>query len=216
MTESPQMPWGMKNGQKLLRFLLRFIIRLDAQGLERLPLHGPAMITPNHTSWLDVLLLAAYSPCPPVTFAADKWDRVPLLNLLFRHFGQAIFVNRGAPDLTALRAALQVLKEGRVLGLAPEGTRSHDGILQQGHDGAAWIAGRTDTTLVPVAMWGHERMTVSWGRLRRPLVHMHVGEPYDLPPGARKARAKDLPQYTEIIMHKIAAMLPPEQRGPYA
>jgi len=216
MTESPQMPWGMKNGQKIVRFLLKFIIRLDTQGLERLPLHGPAMITPNHTSWLDVILLAAYSPVPPVTFAADKWDRIPLLNLLFRHFGQAIFVHRGTPDLTALRAALQVLKEDRVLGVAPEGTRSHDGILQKGHNGAAWLAGRTGATIAPVAMWGHERMTESWTRLRRPLVHMHAGEAYQLPTEARKARSKDLPQYTEIIMRKIADMLPPEQRGPYA
>ena len=212
---SPKIPYGMKTGQKIVRLLLRLFVRMDVKGLQYLPLYGPAMITPNHTSWLDVILMAVFSPVPPVTFAADKWDQIPLLNLLFRHFGQAIFVHRGAPDLTALRAALQVLKEKRVLGVAPEGTRSHDGILQQGHDGAAWLAGRTGATIVPVAMWGHEQMTASWVRLRRPLVHMHVGESYRLPPEARKARSKDLPRYTEIIMYKIADMLPPEQRGPY-
>ena len=214
--EAPKMPLGMVTGQKIVRLLLRLIICLDLKGLQHMPLSGPAIITPNHTSWLDIFLVAAYCPVPPITLAADKWNRIPGVNLLLRHFGQAIFVNRGEVDRTALRASLQVLKEDRVLGLAPEGTRSHDGILQKGHDGAAWLAGRTDATLVPVAMWGHERMTASWLRLRRPVVHMHVSEAYRLPPKTRKARSKDLPQYTEIIMHKIAVMLPAEQRGPYS
>ncbi len=216
MIEAPKMPLGMVTGQKIVRLLLRLIVRLDVKGLQHMPLSGPAIITSNHTSWLDIFLMAAYCPVPPVTLAAEKWERVPGVNLLLRHFGQAIFVNRGEVDRTALRASLQVLKEERILGLAPEGTRSHNGILQKGHDGAAWLAGRTDATLVPVAMWGHERMTASWVRLRRPLVHMHVGESYRLPQKARKARSKDLSQYTEIIMHKIAELLPVEQRGPYA
>ncbi len=216
MIEAPKMPLGMVTGQKIVRLLLRLIVRLDVKGLQHMPLSGPAIITPNHTSWLDIFLMAAYCPVPPVTLAAEKWERIPGVNLLLRHFGQAIFVNRGEVDRTALRASLQVLKEERILGLAPEGTRSHNGILQKGHDGAAWLAGRTDATLVPVAMWGHERMTASWVRLRRPLVHMHVGESYRLPQKARKARSKDLSQYTEIIMHKIAELLPVEQRGPYA
>ncbi len=216
MTESPKIPFGMKTGQKIVRLLIRFFVNMDVEGLQHLPLHGPAIITPNHTSWFDVILMAVYCPVPPVTFAADKWDRIPGLNLLFRHFGQAIFVNRGEADLAAYRAALQVLQEGRILGLAPEGTRSHDGILQKGHDGAVRLAARTDATIAPVAMWGHETMTASWMRLRRPLVHMHIGETYQLPPEARKARSKDLPLYTEIIMRKIAVLLPVEQRGPYA
>ena len=216
MIEAPKMPLGMVTAQKIVRLLLRLIVRMDVKGLQHMPLSGPAIITPNHTSWLDIFLMAVYSPVPPVALAADKWNRIPGVNLLLRHFGQAIFVNRGEVDRTALRASLQVLKEERILGLAPEGTRSHDGILQKGHDGAAWLAGRTDVTLVPVAMWGHEEMTASWVRLRRPLVHMHVGESYRLPQKARKARSKDLPQYTEIIMHKIADLLPVEQRGPYA
>lgn len=217
MTEQAlKMPLGMKTGQKIIRLLLKLVVRLDVEGLHYLPLSGPAMITPNHTSWLDVFLMFAYSPSPPATLAAEYWARIPGVNVIFRYFGQAIFVNRGEVDRSALREALQVLKEGRILGLAPEGTRSRNGVLQQGHDGAAWLAGRTDSSIVPVALWGHEAMTDYWKRLRRPQVYMHVGVPYRLPPEARKARAKDLPEYTEVIMNKIAAMLPAEQRGPYA
>ncbi len=217
MTEQAlNMPLGMKTGQKIIRLLLKLVVRLDAEGLHYLPTSGPAMITSNHTSWLDVFVMFACSPAPPATLAAEYWARIPVVNVIFRHFGQAIFVNRGEVDRSALRESLQVLQDGRILGLAPEGTRSHDGVLQEGHDGAAWLAGRTDSLIVPVAMWGHERMTDYWKRLRRPQVYLRVGEPYRLPPETRKARAKDLPEYTTVIMVKIAELLPPEQRGPYA
>lgn len=201
----------------MLRVLLRLLVKVDVQGLEYMPDHGPAILTPNHVAWLDVVLMPAYSKVPPVTFAAEKWGRAPLINHLFRHFGQAIFVNRGAPDRRALQAALEVLKRGGVLGLAPEGTRSHDGILRKGHDGAAWLASRSDALIVPIAMWGHEDVVRGhWLRLRRPEVHFHVGEPFKLPPEARKARSRELKVYTEMIMRRIAALLPPDRRGYYA
>ena len=216
-SQAIKIPWGWTFGQRVLRVLLRLLVKLDVQGLEHMPDHGPAIITPNHVGWLDVILMPAYSKVPPVTFAGEKWARVPVLNHLFRHFGQAIFVNRGAPDKRALKAAMDVLKRGGVLGLAPEGTRSHDGILRKGHDGAAWLASRTDALIVPIAMWGHEDVIRgNWLRLRRPEVHFHVGEPYKLPPEARKARSREMGVYTEMIMRRIAAMLPPDRRGYYA
>ncbi len=209
-------PLGWDFVQRMLRFLFQFFIRLDAQGLEHLPETGPAILAPNHVNWFDVILIATFSKTPPVTFAADKWDKVPLVNFLLRHFGQAIFVHRGAPDRQALTTALRALKAGRVLGVAPEGTRSHDGILRKGHDGAAWLASRSDAQIVPIAMWGHENIILDWLHLRRPRVHFHVGEPFRLPPEARKARSRDMGPYTDIIMHRIAEMLPPERRGYYA
>jgi 1-acyl-sn-glycerol-3-phosphate acyltransferase len=210
------MPWGWRLGQRVLRFLLRILVKLDVQGVEHMPERGPAIITPNHVNWLDVILMPAYSKVPPVTLAGEKWGRMPVINHLFRHFGQAIFVNRGAPDRRALKAAQEVLEQGRVLGIAPEGTRSHDGILRKGHDGAAWLASRTNAVIVPVAMWGHEHIFHQWLRLRRPEVHFHVGEPYRLPPEAAQARSREMRPYTEMIMRRIASMLPPERRGYYA
>ncbi len=220
MTDSTELspvikPAGWDFIQRLLRFLFKFIIHEDAQGLEYLPDRGPAILTPNHVAWFDVILMATYSKVPPVTFAADKWGRIPVINWLFRHFGQAIFVNRGAPDKQALMEALAELQAGRVLGVAPEGTRSHDGILRKGHDGAAWLASRSDAEIIPIAMWGHEHIISDWLHLRRPHVHFHVAEPFHLPPEAREARTRKLRIYTDMIMHRIAAMLPPDRRGYY-
>lgn len=216
MTEPLTVPRGLRVLQALLRFLLRLMMRLDVQGLEYLPEHGPAILTTNHVSWLDVPLIGAFCKAPAATFAADKWDGFPVIGWALAYYGQAIWVRRGEIDRKALTAAIHFLRKGGVLGLAPEGTRSHDGILRQAHDGIVWLAARTDAQIVPVALWGHEDVTGHWRRLRRPLVHLHVGEPFYLPPAAREARSRDLEAYTDMIMRRIAALLPPDRRGYYA
>ncbi|NOX62314.1 MAG: 1-acyl-sn-glycerol-3-phosphate acyltransferase [Chloroflexi bacterium] len=215
MTQPQRQPLIVILGRYLARFLLRVLTRLDAQGLENFPETGPAILTPNHVVWSDVVFIFAYVKSPVVTFAAEKWETRPILGWLFRTFGNAIFVHRGEIDRKAILAAIRALKNGAVLGVAPEGTRSYDGILRKGHDGAAWLAARTDATIVPIAIWGHENMERDWLRLHRPVVHMRVGEPYKLPPEARQARAHDMDIYTDMIMRKIAELLPPERRGEY-
>lgn len=218
MNDAPVIkPAGWDFVQRILHFLFSVLFKMDVQGLDNFPARGPAIISPNHVSWFDVVFLAGYAKTPPVTFAAEKWEKAPVINWLFRHFGQAIFVNRGAPDKHALMAAMSALKAGRVLGVAPEGTRSHDGILRKGHDGAAWLASRTDAVIVPIAMWGHENIIRGhWLHLRRPPIHIRVGEPFHLPPEARRTHSRDIGPYTAMIMQRIAALLPPERRGDYA
>ncbi|RME81997.1 MAG: 1-acyl-sn-glycerol-3-phosphate acyltransferase [Caldilineae bacterium] len=209
-------PKGFRLAQKLLRVLLRLLTRLDVEGLEHLPARGPAILTTNHVVWTDVAFVAAFAKAAPVTLAAEKWEGVPLIGWLLAHFGQAIFVHRGEPDRHALMAVLKALQEGNVLGIAPEGTRSYTGILQEGKDGTAWLASRTGALLVPVVVWGHEHMFSDLLHLRRAHVHFRVGRPYRLPEEARRARSRDLKQYTEMIMRRMAELLPPERRGIYA
>ena len=210
-------PAGWKTFQRLLRILIALLFRVDVQGIENFPASGPALIAPNHVNWMDVIFLAAYSKAAPVTFAANKWEQVPGVSWILRHLGQAIFVHRGAPDKHALRAAMNALRTGKVLGIAPEGTRSHDGVLRKGHDGAAWLASRTGAIITPIAIWGHENVISGhWLRLQRPHIHIRAGEPFHLPPEARQARGREMGPYTEMIMRRIAALLPPERRGFYA
>lgn len=217
MTTHPSSrPFYYRLAQAIVRFLVRLLTRLDVQGLENLPATGPAILAPNHVVWFDVVPIFAYTKAPVVTFAAEKWEHHPLVGPLMRYLGNAIFVQRGEVDRRALQAAVQALKEGKVIGVAPEGTRSYTGILRKGRDGAAWLAGRTNATIVPIAIWGHEHITADWKRLRRPVVHMRIGEPFKLPPEAAQARSRDLEPYTEQIMRRIAALLPPDRRGPYA
>lgn len=208
--------YGLDLLRGLIRLLLRLLTRLDISGLEHIPDRGPAVLTINHVSWSDVPITAGFSRGPIASFSAEKWEHSPLLSPLLNYFGNAIYVQRGEIDRRALQAALEWLQAGGILGLAPEGTRSHDGILRQAHDGLAWLAGRSDALIVPFVIWGHENLLADWKRLRRPTVFIRVGEPFRLPPEAAQARSRDLKPYTDLIMHHLAALLPPERRGDYA
>ena len=118
-------------------------------------------------------------------------------------------------DRHALRAALKVLKEGGAVGLAPEGTRSKVGQLQQAKDGAAYLASRTGATIVLAAVTGTENMLSDLKRLRRGRIKVVIGEPFKLPSFQGVARGSLLATYTELIMCRLAALLPESYRGYY-
>jgi 1-acyl-sn-glycerol-3-phosphate acyltransferase len=216
MSHPQHLSFGFRVIQKLTRLLLHILTQLDVDGIERLPEQGPAILCPNHVAWTDAVVVLAYVRGTTTAFAADKWEKRFPINLLMRYFGRAIFVHRGEVDRQALGKALEVLKQGGILGVAPEGTRSYSGVLAKGHDGAVYLASRTDACLVPIAISGHESAMSEWKKLRRPRIVFRVGEPFHLPSEARRARASELPAYTDSLMRRIAAMLPPERRGPYA
>jgi 1-acyl-sn-glycerol-3-phosphate acyltransferase len=128
----------------------------------------------------------------------------------------AIFVNRGEVDRKALRQALAVLEGGGVLGLAPEGTRSKTGAMQQGRSGAAYMAYRTGVKLLPIVATGQENVFPSLWRLRRARVLVVFGPAFEPPPVEGKASAAQVHAFAEEIMYRLAAILPPEYRGVYA
>jgi 1-acyl-sn-glycerol-3-phosphate acyltransferase len=124
-------------------------------------------------------------------------------------------VKRGEIDRQALRQARAVLERGEVLGVAPEGTRSRvTHSLQEGKTGAAYLATRANVPLVPVALTGTQHVKPNVLHLHRTQVQAVVGKPFRLPTD-RHARSQQLQEYTELIMHKIAELLPEEYQGVY-
>jgi 1-acyl-sn-glycerol-3-phosphate acyltransferase len=190
-------------------FLLRILSRLEIEGLEYVPSQGPYLLLVNHLHWLDPPALAVAFPYRSHLFAAEKWERRFLLL-------DAIFVNRGEVDRQALRKAMAVLRGGGVLGMAPEGTRSKTGGLQQGHSGAAYMAFRTGARLVPTVITGQEKVFPSLLRLRRATVHVVFGPPFAPPPVEGRANSAQVHEFSEEIMYRMAAMLPAEYRGVYS
>ena len=185
-------------------------------GLENVPPDGPFISVSNHTHWLDPPLIMTSLPRRVYPLAADKWRRRPVIGQLMASVG-AIFIVRGEVDRQALRKAIDVLKQGKVLGIAPEGTRSKTGALQRGRSGAAYIACLTGVPLLPVGVIGIEKALGELRRLRRPQVKVAIGQPFTLPPLPREAGGKSEPlkQYTTQIMDRIAKLLPEEYRGVY-
>lgn len=200
-----------------LRGLTGLFCRVDGASLARIPRRGPLILVTNHVNFLDVpLLYTRLLPRPVTGWAkAETWDR-PAMAFLFNLWG-GIPIRRGEVDLTALRRALQALAQGKILAVAPEGTRSGTGVLRRGHSGVVLLALRSGAPLLPMVYYGGEKFHQNLRRLRRTEFHIVVGRPFYM-----KAPANGLPSrserqaMTDEIMYQLAAMLPPPYRGFYA
>lgn len=200
----------------LALFLLHLLSRFEVHGAERVPRSGATMYVMNHLHWTDPVIGFVVVNRHGYMFAADKWENHWFIGRILRFTQQVIFVARGEVDRKALGQALDVLKQGHMLGIAPEGTRSKTNALQPGREGPAYLASRTGAVIVPVGAYGQEQSEKYWKRLRRPHIVVNVGEPFMLPGTPNKAKGAQLIAYTDEIMRRIAALLPPAYRGVYA
>jgi 1-acyl-sn-glycerol-3-phosphate acyltransferase len=164
---------------------------------------------------LDLPVVFAVVPRRQTVFAANKW-RGKFAGWLMQIFADAIFVERGEPDRQAIAKALEVVRLGGALGVAPEGTRSRTGGLIDGKPGTVYLASRSGAPILPMVVWGQERAMRQWAHLRRAEIHVRIAEPMILPPGAEQARSVELASYTDQLMLTLARMLPREYRGVYA
>jgi len=215
-TYSTKMQGRYRTIRAIFGFLLHILSRVEIQGLERIPEQGPYLLLTNHLHLLDSPVLMVAFPHRAYVFAAEKRRNHWFYGPLFRSL-DAIWVKRGEVDRAALRKAFAVLEGGGILGLAPEGTRSKTGAMQQGHGGAAYMAFRTGARLVPVVVTGQEKIFSSLRHLRRATVRIAFGPEFAPPPPAEggKASSAEVRAFTDEIMYRLAALLPPEYRGVY-
>jgi 1-acyl-sn-glycerol-3-phosphate acyltransferase len=125
-----------------------------------------------------------------------------------------IWLHRGRPDKRALRAALDGLAEGRVIVIAPEGRYSLSGALEEGTNGAAFLAYKSGASILPIAITGTENDNV-YGhvkKIRRAPVHIRVGEMFRLTEQP-SARREAMNEGTSQIMAALADLLPKKYRG---
>lgn len=205
------------------RIITRGLSRIAIEGaIDEIPHVGPVIIASNHASNLDVMVIGSWlTPrlgrrihwlgkkevfeWPIVGWAATRGGVHP--------------VDRGTADVEAFRLASRILDEGNILFVFPEGTRSPDGALQVGLDGVAALAMRTGAPIVPLGISGSSRVWAKGQKIPRPGGHVtvRVGSPFLpadlLPQGTDRRAAKTLA--TNLIMERIAALLPPSQRGVY-
>jgi 1-acyl-sn-glycerol-3-phosphate acyltransferase len=200
----------------ILKLIARILVRFEVEGIENLPSQGPYIMTTNHVSVYDVALVFAWLGGEDISgWAAEKWQKHPLAGPLLR-LGGGVFIQRGEVDRGALKAAIQWLRAGKVWGMAPEGTRSYDGVLRRGKTGVAYLADSSGAPVVPMALLGAENITSSLKRLRRQRVKLRIGKPFTLPPLDEDNRTASLRANSDEVMCRIAALLPEEKHGLYA
>ncbi len=200
---------------ELIRWIIAFpilsiVARIRLKGQYNVPKHGPFLIAANHLSWTDIPLIPLLLPGKVVFMAKEEYFSSRIAWLV--RFMGAFPVKRGEGDRQALRAAEEQLKKGNVVVLFPEGTRSKTGVMAKGHAGLGMIALRSGVPVIPVAIWGSEKVLKEFG----PKVIISYGEPIVFKPKGTKMTREDIDNATEQTMRAIAAMLPPEYRGAYS
>jgi 1-acyl-sn-glycerol-3-phosphate acyltransferase len=159
--------------------LMRTWFRIRLEGEEHIPEAGPVILASNHRSNMDPVLLAS-AVRRPVAFMAKAELFVGPLGWIMRWIGQ-FPVRRGGIDREALRRTDAVLARGSMLGLFPEGTRG-DGGFSAVHPGLAYIVVRQRCPVLPVAIFGTERVRRRFGWLPfASPVRIVVGPAIDLP-----------------------------------
>jgi 1-acyl-sn-glycerol-3-phosphate acyltransferase len=198
--------WVLK---AVLSPIFYFFWRIDVVGRENIPKSGPVILAPNHTSFCDSFFLPLVLR-RRVTFVAkaeyfDSWKTA----WFFRAAGQIPMHRQGgSASERALAAARDVLSEGGVLGIYPEGTRSPDGRLYRGHTGVARLALQCAAPVVPVGMTGTTEIQPIGSRMMRPFKKVRVafGAPLKLGHGADSSA-------DPLVLRRIADELMFEIRG---
>ena len=198
----------------LIKHFFRIICRVDDSQLGRVPKTGPLILAANHINAIEVPVVFTHLQPRPITGMAkiETWDN-PFKGWLFSLWG-AIPVERGTADLSAFRKSLEALSAGRILAIAPEGTRSYDGQLGPGNTGIIMLAVRSQAPVLPMVFYGHENFWENLKHLRRTDIHIAVGRPFNVDPSALDREARH--QAVGEIMYQLAQLLPSEYRGVYA
>ena len=214
--------WLIRGTAVVARTVTRCLARVRISGaLDAVPREGPLIIVSNHVSNADGVLVGAW--LTPRLGRRIHWlgkremTEWPLVGP-FVLAGSVHPVDRANVDIDVFRLLLRILEAGNVVVVFPEGTRSASGAMQPARDGVAMLALRSGARILPVGVIDTDRF---WprGKVPRPgrRVEMRVGEPFlladVLPPGLDRRTAKAAA--TDLIMRRIAALLPARQRGVY-
>jgi 1-acyl-sn-glycerol-3-phosphate acyltransferase len=203
----------------LLRGIMRLLAatilgrRLHVEGLDNVPRTGGALVVGNHLSAADPPLTGALIPRLDVHYMAKSEHFAnPRWRWLFRGFN-AYPVVRGSADRTALRHTLGLLRDGHVVLVYPEGSRSPDGHIREPQPGVGFIARHGGVPVIPAAVWGTEKVLPrGTNRVHRGDVHLRYGAPVTLP-AARQGSRADYHAAAAAIMDAISQMLPLEYRA---
>lgn len=143
-------------GKRLIPPIVKLFWVKEANGLQNLPKKGAFIIAANHASYMDHFMMAQLVPYlnRKIHFLAKKEHFETIFKKAWHTYAGAIPIDRDGGDEKALKWAIKALKEGKIIGIHPEGTRSLTGKLQQGKTGVARLALAARVPVVPIGLIG--------------------------------------------------------------
>jgi 1-acyl-sn-glycerol-3-phosphate acyltransferase len=202
----------------IIRLILNTIAHIEVTGFESLPANQGCVIAANHIGRLDAALAYYVLDRPDIIMVvAEKYEKFAIFRWLVR-ITNGMFIDRYNADIKAIRETLRRLQQGQILTITPEGTRSKTGNLIRAKPGGIYLAWKAGVPILPVAITGCEDAVVKdrLKHFRRLNIKAVAGPAFTLPPMVGRERDAAMQEYTDEVMYRIAALLPPERRGFYA
>lgn len=193
------------------RVILPLLTRTQVAGLEHFPDRGPLLVVGNHIAAMEVVLMVVYAPWQMEMLGPGDIPPPPAMDAIARTHGY-IPINRGNVDRRALTQSLDVLRQGGILGMFPEG-----GIWDTGDKpakrGVAWLSYHAQAPILPIGFGGLEGAMNAIFKLKRPPLAMHVGQvipPVTIPPGVPRKAA--LRAASAQVMQAVRDLIPEAYR----
>jgi len=172
-------------------------------GAEEVPNEGKLVVVSNHASVFDPLLLACAIRRPVAFMAKEELFQIPVLKQGMKLYG-AYPVKRGASDRAALKSAMNSLNQGWATGVFLQGTRSMDGKITEPKLGAALIAARAKAHLLPISLWGTEKILPKGSSLPHPVpVTIRIGTVIPAPLSTNRADLEITTQECANVINEL-------------
>jgi 1-acyl-sn-glycerol-3-phosphate acyltransferase len=202
-------------GRELARFCFNVFGRMEVTGRECVPPYGPLIVVANHISYNDPpVMVASFSRS--LDFLGKKELFVnPISRFMMKQF-RVHSLDRTASGVNAMRTALQLLTQDRAVVIFPEGHISAHHAMEEARPGAAYLAIKSQAPILPIGIYGTEKFPPK--RMPFPLCHfrVNIGPPFTPPVLEGRITHDVIKSVLDMIMYRIAALLPKEYQGVYA
>ncbi|MBN1147119.1 MAG: 1-acyl-sn-glycerol-3-phosphate acyltransferase [Anaerolineales bacterium] len=212
-------PYSIKYPRRILprgiaravgRLLTPILFHLDIKGKENFPKSGPLLVVGNHSAVMETVMLAVHTPWQVEMLGSIDIPHEKITDIIGRFFGY-IPIFRGRPERTSMRQALDVLRQGGILGIFPEGGIWDAGAMQA-QSGVAWLSYRSQSPVLPLGFSGTQGALGAALKLKRPKIVMRIGK---LIPPARlsegKPRKTYFQEYANMVMEAVHSLITPEE-----
>jgi 1-acyl-sn-glycerol-3-phosphate acyltransferase len=203
-------------GHGLVKLVAKVCLNITLEGAENFPKEGPLLIVINHIGDADAVAVVSQLPNPPDALGKIELYDVPIIGNMMHWYGM-IWLHRGRPDIKALRSAIDGLAEKRIIIIAPEGRYSLTGGLEEGSGGAAYLAYKSGSPVLPIVVTDTENENVyeHLKKFKRAKVKVTVGKMLKVN-DQFETRQEAIQQGTKQIMEALANLLPEKYRGEYS
>lgn len=215
----PELSLPLRLVALILKPLVRFMFKIEVEGIEKLPKKGAYILTPNHVTNVDALGVAYFIYVilrrAPHFLAKEKLFRIPLFGPTILAAGQIpVFRTGGQRNDDSLKVAYAYLEAGHSICVFPEGTLTRDPDLwpMRGKTGAVRLALQSGVPVYPVAHWGSEQVMGRYSKKFKPgfwkKVQFIVGDEIDLARFRKdQLSPAELHEATELVMREITKLV---------